>query len=506
MLAKVNSVTTWGIEGIPVEVEIDIGRGIPGISVVGLPDQAVKESKDRIKPAIKNSGYEFPSSKIVVNLAPADLKKEGSYFDLPIAVGILAAEGKIPLSNLENFSIAGELALDGSLRPLKGALPIALKLKEIGIKNLILPKENAKEAAIVSDINVFGVGSLSECIKFLKGDIKIEKENVNVEDFFNPEGNYSVDFSEVKGQRYVKRAIEVAVSGFHNILMIGSPGCGKSMIAKRIPTILPPLTFEEAIEITKIHSVAGILKKPIVDERPFRAPHHTISDIALIGGGTIPKPGEVSLAHNGVLFLDEFPEFRRDALEALRQPMEDGKVSISRAKGRIEFPSRFLLVASMNPCPCGWYGDKTHKCQCTLSQILKYRKKISGPLLDRIDIHIEVTSLSPNLLFEDKEEEPSKKIRERVISAWKIQQERFKNDNINFNGHMDTSQIKKYCVMDDEAKKILKNAIEKLNLSARSYDKIRKVARTIADLENSEIIKSHHISEAINYRSLDMEI
>ncbi len=506
MLAKVNSITTWGIEGIPVEVEIDIGRGIPGISVVGLPDQAVKESKDRIKPAIKNSGYQFPSSKIVINLAPADLKKEGSYFDLPIAVGILAAEGNIPLAPLKDFSIVGELALDGSLRPVKGALPIALKLKETRMKNLILPKENAKEAAIVSDINVFGVENLSECVKFLKGDIKIEKEKVCVEKIFNPEGNYSVDFSEVKGQKYVKRAVEVAVSGFHNILMIGSPGAGKSMIAKRIPTILPPLSFEEAIEITKIHSVAGILKKSIMDERPFRAPHHTISDIALIGGGTIPKPGEISLAHNGVLFLDEFPEFKRDVLEALRQPMEDGKVNISRAKGRIEFPARFLLVAAMNPCPCGWYGDKTHTCHCTLSQILKYRKKISGPLLDRIDIHIEVSSLPANLLLQEKEEESSKEIRERVISAWKIQQERFKNENINFNGHMDTSQIKKYCVLDDEAKKLLETAIEKLNLSARSYDKIRKVARTIADLDNSELIKPHHISEAIQYRSLDMEI
>ncbi len=505
MLSKVNSITVWGIEGMPVEVEVDVGKGIPGISVVGLPDQAVKESKDRIKPAIKNSGFEFPNRKIVVNLAPADIKKEGAYFDLPISLGILAATGYIRKDKLSEYFICGELALNGEVRPVKGILPMVLKLKEMGWKKVIIPDENKFEGGVVKEVEIYPVKSLAETVSFLNGETEIKPFNVNFEDLLSEKDNYNVDFKEVKNQKYVKRAVEVAVSGFHNILMIGSPGAGKSMIASRIPTILPSLTLDESLEITKIHSVAGTLKKPIVTERPFRAPHHTISDIALIGGGTIPMPGEISLAHNGVLFLDELPEFKRNVLEALRQPLENGSVSVSRAKGRMEFPARFLFIAAMNPCPCGWYGDPKHNCNCTLSQIIKYRKKISGPLLDRIDIHVEVSTVPADVLIEEKEEEPSSEIRKRVMRARKIQKERFKNEGIYFNSYMNSEQIKKYCVMDKEADEILKNAMKQMNFSARSYDKIRKVARTIADLDNSEIIKAVHISEAIGYRNTDLD-
>jgi len=505
MISKVSSLTIWGIEGYPVEIEVDISKGLPGISIVGLPDQAVKESKDRIKPAIKNSGYDFPSGKITVNLAPADLKKEGPYFDLPIAIGIMVADGKLSQSKISEFYFVGELALNGEIRKVNGILPMVLKLKEMGVKKFVIPYDNSDEGSIIEDVEVYPVRNLNECVEFLNGKIRIEPAKSDIEKIFENRNKYDVDFKEVKGQRYVKRAVEVAVSGGHNILMIGSPGSGKTMIARRIPTILPSLTIEEALEITKIHSVSGILKGPIVFERPFRSPHHTISDIALIGGGAIPKPGEVSLAHNGVLFLDELAEFHRDVLEVLRQPLEDGKVNISRAKGRLEFPSRFLLVAATNPCPCGWYGDSLRECHCTLSQILKYRKKLSGPLLDRIDIHIEITSLPPNVLFEEKEEENSEKIRERVERAREIQKERFKKEGIYFNAHMNSVQIKKYCILTEEAKNLLKNAIENLKISARAYDKIRKVARTIADLDNSEKILPHHISEAIQYRCLDRE-
>ena len=506
MLSKVHSFSIWGIEGYPVIVEVDTGKGMPGISMVGLPDQSVKESKDRIKPAIRNSGFDFPNKKITVNLAPADIKKEGPYFDLPIAMGILATEGKIPSEHLEEFFFIGELALDGSVRYVKGILPIALKMQELKMGKLIIPYENADEAGIVENIEVYPVKTLSECVEFLQGKKKIEKYYVNIKELFELKKEYKVDFKEVKGQFYVKRAIEVAVSGGHNILMIGSPGSGKSMIASRIPTILPSLTLHESLEITKIHSVTGLAKEGLVTTRPFRNPHHSISDIALIGGGSIPKPGEVSLAHNGVLFLDELPEFHRDVLESLRQPMEQGYVSISRAKGRVIFPSKFILVGAMNPCPCGWYGDSSHHCHCTLSQILKYRKKISGPLLDRIDIHIEVSSLSPELLVREKEEESSEEIRERVEKARQIQENRFKDTGIYFNSHMTSSMMKKYCVMDDKAKNLLETALTKMKFSARAYDKIRKVARTIADLENSEIIHANHISETIQYRSLDREI
>jgi len=505
MVSKINSFTIWGIDAFPIDIEVDISKGIPSISIVGLPDQSVKESKDRLKPAIKNSGFEFPSGKIVVNLAPADLKKEGSYFDLPIAIGILSSLNIIKQSVIDEFYFVGELALDGNVRKVNGILPMVLKLKEIEKKKFIIPYENSFEGGIVEDVDVYPVKSLIECVEFLTGKKEIKPVKLNIDEIFKNREKYDVDFKEVKGQKYVKRAIEVAVSGSHNILMIGSPGSGKTMIARRIPTILPSLTLEEALEITKIHSVSGLLNGPIVFERPFRSPHHTISDIALIGGGAIPKPGEVSLAHNGVLFLDEFSEFHRDVIESLRQPLEDGKVSISRAKGRIEFPSRFLLVAATNPCPCGWYGDNQRECHCTLSQILKYRKKLSGPILDRIDIHIEITSLPGKFLIQEDEEESSEEIRKRVERAREIQKERFKNEGIYFNAHMNTSQIKKYCIVTEESKKLLQDALENLKISARAYDKIRKVARTIADLDNSEKILPHHISEAIQYRCLDRE-
>jgi magnesium chelatase family protein len=504
MLSKTKSLTHLGIEAFPVEVEIDISRGLPGISIVGLPDQAVKESKDRIKPAIRNSGFDFPAKKITVNLAPADLKKEGPVFDLPIAIGILLSFKKIECQDINKFFIVGELALDGTVRPVKGILPMVLAAKKSGITSFILPEQNANEAALLKDLKIFPVKTLNEAIEFLEGKIKITEFKTNITTLFKEKKQYSIDFKEIKGNKYVKRAVEVAACGFHNIIMIGSPGSGKTMIAQRVPTILPSLTIEESLEITKIYSVSGLTKQNgIIAIRPFRSPHHTISDIALIGGGSFPKPGEISLAHNGVLFLDEIPEFHRNSLEALRQPLEDGMVSISRAKTQIIYPSRFLLIAALNPCPCGWYGDRQHKCSCSTSQILKYRKKISGPLIDRIDIHIEVSSLPISILMENNQEESSDIIKKRVEKVRNIQGKRFKNENIFFNAHMNSSMIKKYCKLNSECQTFLKKVIEEFTLSARGYDKILKVARTIADMDNSQDIQVHHISEAIHYRILD---
>ncbi len=504
MLSKIQSVSVWGIEGQPVSVEVDISKGIPGISIVGLPDQAVKESKDRIKPAIKNSGFDFPQSKITINLAPADLKKEGSCFDLPVALGILAARQVIPEDATNRYHFIGELALDGSLRPVHGVLPMAMCVKEKSSR-FVVPSGNAAEASVVG-IDVYPVESLRDCVDFISGKRQAQPHRLNWDNVLASQNKYDIDFKEVKGQILAKRAIEIAVAGGHNILMMGVPGVGKSMIAKRIPTIFPSLTIEEAIEITKIHSVAGILGTGIIFTRPFRQPHHTISDIALIGGGTIPKPGEISLAHNGVLFLDEIPEFHKDVLESLRQPLEDGRVVVSRARGRLEFPSRFFLVAAMNPCPCGYYGDRQRTCRCTVAQIIKYRKRISGPLLDRIDIHIELSGLASKQLVSDSVGEDSECIRKRVESCRQIQLKRFSGSGIYFNGHMNTKQLKQFCLLDDGCKKFLQDALEKMDLSARGYDKVVKVARTIADLEGSGKISLDHIAEALQYRSLDKQL
>lgn len=506
MLAKVRSASVVGIDAYPVEVEVDItSRGLPHFSMVGLPDVAVKESRDRVRPALKNIGFNFPLKQITVNLAPADLKKEGSSFDLPVAIGIIAAEGVINTSSLEGYMFTGELSLDGRIKPVRGALSMAILAKSTGLRGLVLPKENAPEAAVVSGINVFGLESLPEVMDFLSGNHEKVPLNVDPERALEENSMYDEDFSEVKGQEHAKRALEVAAAGGHNVLTIGPPGSGKTMLSKRLPTILPGMTFEEALESTRIHSVAGLLRngQPLLATRPFRSPHHTISDVALIGGGQVPKPGEVSLAHNGVLFLDELPEFKRNVLEVLRQPLENGDVTVSRAVASITYPASFMLISAMNPCPCGYLGDPRHQCTCGPGQIHRYRRRVSGPLLDRIDIHIEVPAVPYKELSADYAGERSSEIRKRVVDARNIQLKRFSSDRIYCNGQMKTRHIKKYCKLKDDAHSLLETAMHKLALSARAYARILKLSRTIADLESAEDIHSHHISESIQYRTLD---
>lgn len=506
MISFLHSSSVQGISAYLIDVEVDISSGLPIFSIVGLPDTAVKESRDRVVSAIKNSGFDFPAKKITVNLAPADIKKEGGLFDLPIAIGILVSSGYVEKKSVHKICAIGELSLDGKLRPVKGLLPIVLSLKKFGIKKVIVPEGNKNEASVAKDIEIYPFSTLNEVVKFLKNEIKVlpfQADNtIDTDNQILP----SIDFSDIKGQFLAKRGAEVASAGGHNMIMIGPPGSGKTMIAKRIPTILPPMSFEESVETTKIWSVSGLIQagESLVKQRPFRSPHHTTSSIALIGGGSYPKPGEVSLAHNGVLFLDELTEFRRDVLEVLRQPLEDKIVTVSRAKSTLSFPASFMLIASMNPCQCGHYGDANKECTCNQYQVTKYRSKISGPLMDRIDIQIEVPALKIDEITTDKTStETSDEIKQRVVKARNIQYERFKDKNIYCNAQMGPKEIKKYCVLDDKAKDLLKNAIEKLGFSARAYDRILKVARTIADLAQSETITSTHIAEAIKYRSLD---
>ena len=506
MLSKIKSLGLMGIDGYVVLVETDISNGLPSFDMVGLGDTAVKESKERVRAAIKNAGFKFHINRITVNLAPADKKKEGSAFDLPIALGILAATGQLKVDDIiENSVFLGELSLDGGIKPVRGILPMTISAKENAIENIFLPVENADEAAVVSGINIYPAKSIKDVVNHLNGIERIEKYIADKENIFKYNISYDVDFSDVKGQQAVKRALEVAASGGHNCLMVGGPGCGKTMIARRLPTILPSMTFEEALEVTKIHSIAGVLpeKTPLITQRPFRAPHYTISTASLIGGGRIPKPGEISLAHYGVLFLDELPEFNKNVLEALRQPLEDGVVTISRVNATLTYPARSTLICAANPCKCGNLLETSKECTCTPKQIQQYLGRISGPLLDRIDIHIEVSSISYKELDSKEENEKSEDIRKRVDRARKIQQERYKGLNIYSNAELSHSMIKKYCKLDDKCKSILENAFEKLGLSARAHGKILKVARTIADMEESQYIKANHLLEAIQYRSLD---
>ena len=505
MLAKVLSSAVIGIDAFLVEVEVDITSGLPTFTTVGLPEASVKESKERVKSAISNSGYTFPDDRITVNLAPAHIKKEGTGFDLPIALGILTATQIISQNIISKYLVLGELSLDGRIKPVKGSLPMALAAKNAGYDGIIVPYDNGREASVVAGITVLPVKTLPQLVGFFRGFTKIEPEKTDISKIFDYGNTFEVDFSEVKGQEHVKRSLEVAAAGGHNLIMIGPPGSGKTMLAKRIPTILPPITFEEAIETTKIFSVIGMLPKDeaLITKRPFRSPHHTISDAGLIGGGHIPRPGEVSLAHHGVLFLDELSEFKKHVLEVLRQPLEDLQVTISRAALTLTYPASFMLIAAMNPCPCGYFSDPKHECRCTYPQIHRYRSKISGPLMDRIDIHVEVPAVPYKDLMGESDSESSEVIGARVTAARARQFDRFKRTKIYCNAQMINRHIKKHCRIDEASCDLLENAIDKLGLSARGYNRILKIARTIADLDDAPDISVDHIAEAVQYRSLD---
>ncbi|MBU0709785.1 MAG: YifB family Mg chelatase-like AAA ATPase [Candidatus Omnitrophica bacterium] len=506
MLSKVFSFGLLGIDAYPIEIEVDISNGLPALTLVGLADTAIRESKERVRSAIKNSGFNWPIGRITVSLAPSDIKKEGAAFDLAIALGILSATGQLNSKSIKEYHILGELSLDGSLRPIRGTLPICIAMSK-SAKDILIPVQNAKEAAVVSGISVWPLKTLKEAVEFLNDPGILKPFRIESKDSLQNDPEYHLDFSEVKGQYLAKRAIEISVSGGHNILMVGPPGSGKTMLAKRIPTIMPNLTIQEALEVTKIHSIMGTLPKNtgLMNLRPFRNPHHSISSVALVGGGSEPKPGEISLSHQGVLFLDELPEFNRSCLESLRQPMEDGSIHVSRVKQSCVFPASFMLVSAMNPCPCGTLGQHKNPCRCSTTQIARYHSKISGPLLDRIDIHIEVPAARYQELSSNLPAESSAQIKERVNRTRVIQRERFKNEGILSNALMSHKQVRKFCVLGKEEGELLKMAMTELNFSARAYDKILKVSRTIADLAGSDSIKAEHLSEAIQYRSLDRD-